>query len=226
LFDHCASSGQTPRAILAELASGKLKIAYTSGLIDRFKLLQTRLADLQPLRGQALVDALFPNAEAWTEPFRSIVNSIVETDYEADTLLQFLQGAIIQPELPTDVDYVRIMSLHKSKGLTADLVVVAGCMEGLIPFDDAEAPQEERERILEEQRRLFYVAITRPKQTLVLSSVRELPVKLAFKMRAPIKRTNNPALGQTIASRFYRELGPACPAAVTGSQFLTALVND
>jgi superfamily I DNA/RNA helicase len=37
---------------------------------------------------------------------------------------------ITQPELPTDVECVRVMSLHKSKGLTADFVVVADCIEG------------------------------------------------------------------------------------------------
>ena len=45
-------------------------------------------------------------------------------------------ASITQPELPTDVDYVRVMSLHKSKGLTADLVIVMGCVEGLIPRID------------------------------------------------------------------------------------------
>ena len=72
------------------------------------------------------------------------------------------------------------MSLHKSKGLTADLVVVAGCMDGLIPHVDFSLPQEEREAVMEEQRRLFYVAITRSRQSLVLSSVFYLPLNVAW----------------------------------------------
>lgn len=158
--------------------------------------------------------------EAWTEPFRSIAGSIDDPDFSPDTLLAVLRSAIIQPELPTDVDYVRIMSLHKSKGLTADLVVIAGCVEGLIPFIDYKQPHREQERQLEEQRRLFYVAITRTQQTLVLSSVRLIPVRLALKMGASTRRTRNPQIGQTIASRFFAQLGPARPAAVTGEQFL------
>ena len=67
---------------------------------------------------------------------------------------------ITQPELPMNVDYVRVMSLHKSKGLTSDMVVVVGCLEGLMPYIDYQASQPDQIQSLEEQRRLFYVAIT------------------------------------------------------------------
>ena len=79
---------------------------------------------------------------------------------------------ITQPELPTDVDYVRVMSLHKSKGLTADLVAVVGCVEGLVPRLEGDSP-EEQDAKLEEQRRLFYVAVTRTTRVLILSSVKK-----------------------------------------------------
>lgn len=105
------------------------------------------------------------------------------------------------------------MSLHKSKGLTADLVVVVGCMEGLIPFIDSDLPQPDRS--LEEQRRLFYVAITRPRQTLVLSSATHLPRDLAYRMRVPV-RGRRGAHVTTIASRFLTELGPTRPRAIAG----------
>ena len=41
------------------------------------------------------------------------------------------------------------------------LVVVMGCIEGMIPGIDYNAPHAERQRRLEEQRQLFYVALTR-----------------------------------------------------------------
>lgn len=49
--------------------------------------------------------------------------------------------------------WTRVMSLHKSKGLT--LVVVAGCVGGLIPTIDYDIPENDRELQLCEQRRLF-----------------------------------------------------------------------
>jgi superfamily I DNA/RNA helicase len=123
--------------------------------------------------------------------------------------------------MPTNVDYVRVMSLHKSKGLTADLVVVCGCLDGLVPTVDTDATPQEQQRSIEEQRRLFYVAITRTKKTLILSSVTGIPAALAFKMRA---RTNHTAGGvaRTVTSGFVHELGPECPAAITGDTFLVA----
>jgi len=59
---------------------------------------------------------------------------------------------------------VRIMSLHKSKGLISPVVVIAGCIEGLLPAapDPDKSPQEQQAD-LEEQRRLLYVGLTRVK---------------------------------------------------------------
>ena len=46
------------------------------------------------------------------------------------------------------------MSLHAAKGLSAKVVIIMSAVEGLLPLDGKD---------LEEQRRLFYVAITRCK---------------------------------------------------------------
>jgi len=108
------------------------------------------------------------------------------------------------------------MSLHKSKGLTADLVVVAGCVEGLVPTLPRNAAVQLSQTALEEQRRLFYVAITRARQTLVLSSVARMPRDLAHRMGA-IVRGGGAAHAATIASRFIAELGPARPATALGA---------
>jgi DNA helicase-2/ATP-dependent DNA helicase PcrA len=58
------------------------------------------------------------------------------------------------------------MSLHKSKGLSAPFVFVAGCVEGLLPGRaDPALTHDERVAKLQEDRRLFYVGITRVKAT-------------------------------------------------------------
>jgi DNA helicase II / ATP-dependent DNA helicase PcrA len=127
--------------------------------------------------------------------------------------------AITQPELPTNVDYVRVMSLHKSKGLTADLVIVAGAIQGCIPRIERDLTRVEEQRFHEEQRRLFYVAITRPRKILIISSARALPRSAAYRMGVPV-RGQNPDMARTIASVFIDELGADRPATIQGVELL------
>lgn len=84
------------------------------------------------------------------------------------------------------------MSLHKSKGLTAKAVVVCGpCMDGLIPFRNDNAPLNEQRRIEREQRRLFYVALTRCTEFLVLSSFTQIDVQTALLIGANVEAWKN-----------------------------------
>ena len=63
----------------------------------------------------------------------------------------------------SDEDSVKLMSLHSSKGLEFKHVFITGVNEGLIPMTDEEGFYSE------EEARLFYVGITRAKDTLELS---------------------------------------------------------
>ena len=64
---------------------------------------------------------------------------------------------------------VRILSIHKSKGLEFPVVYVVGMEEGIFPGASAQYDQEE----LEEERRLCYVAMTRAKEKLTLTNARQ-----------------------------------------------------
>lgn len=63
---------------------------------------------------------------------------------------------------------VTLMTVHAAKGLEFDLVFVSGMEEGLFPHEG----HGEEERDEEEERRLFYVAMTRAKKRLVLTLAR------------------------------------------------------
>ncbi|HSN33887.1 MAG TPA: UvrD-helicase domain-containing protein [Ideonella sp.] len=67
-------------------------------------------------------------------------------------------------------DVVTLSTLHAAKGLEWPHVVLAGVVEGVLPFkaDDEEMTSER----LEEERRLMYVGITRARTTLAVSSLR------------------------------------------------------
>lgn len=64
-------------------------------------------------------------------------------------------------------DRVQLLTMHRAKGLEFDIVFIAGSVDGLTPYfkaDDSESMD------LEEERRLFYVAMTRAKNELYIST--------------------------------------------------------
>ena len=63
---------------------------------------------------------------------------------------------------------VNLMTMHAAKGLEFDTVFLIEANEGSCPYKKATADEE-----IEEERRLFYVAMTRAKRKLVISYVKE-----------------------------------------------------
>lgn len=66
-----------------------------------------------------------------------------------------------------DKGKVNLMTIHASKGLEFPVVFIAGAEEGLIPHQRS---VDENSGNVEEERRLFYVAITRAREKLIISS--------------------------------------------------------
>jgi DNA helicase-2/ATP-dependent DNA helicase PcrA len=69
-----------------------------------------------------------------------------------------------------DVDAVKLMTVHKSKGLEFNNVFLVGMSDGVLPHNHAIEGTEED---IEEERRLTYVAITRAKKFILATSPRE-----------------------------------------------------
>jgi superfamily I DNA/RNA helicase len=126
---------------------------------------------------------------------------------------------ITQPDVPPTIEEVRVMSLHKSKGLSSPYVFIAGCVQGILPqLPKAETPKAEADADLEEARRLFFVGITRVKAdpdngrpgSLCISYAKEMNAgnvsgeKVAFKQVVY-------GQAQLLPSIFIQELGPTAP---------------
>jgi superfamily I DNA/RNA helicase len=151
---------------------------------------------------------------------------IIENGVVGDIVafLTELTSAIAKPEIPELIEDVRIMSLHKSKGLSAPVTIIAGCVEGLLPKQpDANLPPNEQLAQLEEQRRLFYVGISRVKSvpqdgkpgTLILTY--SMQMSRATAMGAGIQPAQfNYGDAHLHASRFIANLGPAAPPPLAG----------
>ena len=118
-------------------------------------------------------------------------------------LRAFLERAALYSEMDEDrenQDYVRLMTIHSAKGLEFGTVFLIGAEEGLFPGYRAMGSEMD----IEEERRLAYVAMTRARQKLFITTAR---TRLVF--------------GQTqnlMVSRFIREIPDEFVDEVGGSR--------
>jgi DNA helicase-2/ATP-dependent DNA helicase PcrA len=83
---------------------------------------------------------------------------------------------------------IQLMTMHGAKGLEFDTVFIVGANETIVPYKKAETKDE-----IEEERRLFYVAMTRAKRKLVISYYKERNGKKleASRFVRELMKTNN-----------------------------------
>jgi DNA helicase-2/ATP-dependent DNA helicase PcrA len=111
-----------------------------------------------------------PESIARWENIQELLSAI--TEYCAEKPSAMLENFLEEVSLIADVDRwdekrnaVTLMTLHAAKGLEFPVVFVAGLEEGLFPISLSSMDQSE----IEEERRLFYVGITRAMRKLYLS---------------------------------------------------------
>jgi hypothetical protein len=110
------------RDVLEQLADGAITLPYCGPAIDRYREPRTRLAALDGLTRTALVDALWPSTVPEVADIRVPAGNLAAENPSPSALLDTLRRDIMQPELlGSEGDVIRIMSLHKAKGLTADV---------------------------------------------------------------------------------------------------------
>ena len=103
-----------------------------------------------------------------------IVDELLDASKEYKTLDQYLnhiedfkQEMINKNKDKATSKGVVLTTMHSAKGLEFDVVFVITCVEGVIPHEKSKSNQE-----IEEERRLFYVALTRAKQLLYISIIK------------------------------------------------------
>lgn len=100
----------------------------------------------------------------------------------------------IQDEIAGVYPGITLMTIHASKGLEFDTVLVAGCNEGILPSAQS-IKSEDGERALESERRLAYVAWTRAKHLLVLTVRPEISEVNGRRYESPASRFLNESFG-------------------------------
>lgn len=223
---HCEASGDSPWAAMDKLADGALTIAHTKPLVDQFTLIKEALTELDAVKDDlpGFIEALLPAGDPDLAELRELAVAQSEACEAPKDLLATMMKEITQPDIPPTVEEVRLMSLHKSKGLSSPYVFVAGCVEGILPPSFHNAPSKQaKDAALEEARRLFYVGITRVKAdaangrpgSLFITYAQQMPAKDAYGANVAFK-TQSGAQANLLPSRFIGELGPAAPAPVKG----------
>lgn len=222
LRSHCEESGASPWDVMETIRAGILKLPHTKPLLANFEDLLAQLNQLQLLKAPELINALFPEQAEWAKELRDLAQAGGTDELDVSDLLERLRRGITQPEIPEAGEYARVMSLHKSKGLTSKVVVVAGCMQGLIPNVRTDGTPNEIAAHEREQRRLFYVAISRCTEILVLSGVNSLDRGLAYRLGVQVFGDTG-QFAAAIASSFLDELGTHAPTRRRGIDFLQDL---
>ncbi len=225
--ERCDADNSPPWQVLSDVADGNYAIPYVGQLVDRFIEVRDQLDELEQCPDiRAVIDHMFPDGFEGTRELREVALAVLEELKEENRVrfLSELVSAIATPEVPSEIKDVRIMSLHKSKGLSAPVTIIAGCVEGLLPMrPDQSQSAQARATYLEEQRRLFYVGISRVKAspcngqpgTLILTYSQQMPRATA--MGAGISPAgSNYGTANLNASRFVEELGPSAPQPVAG----------
>ena len=161
----------------------KLSIKQKKNLNDFYNLIKNSANRLSKDKGSVIVRNLIKEInlenfyhkqetvdanERWKN-IEELVLGIEEYESSKDdfSLVAFLEEVSLLTDIDRwnkDGEALTMMTIHSSKGLEFDYVFIVGLEEGLFPilrdFDDND---------LEEERRLFYVALTRSRKKVVLS---------------------------------------------------------
>jgi DNA helicase-2/ATP-dependent DNA helicase PcrA len=136
--------------IVRQSAAKMLRLVIDAGyddyLKENFANYRTRLEDLEQL-------AVFAYQFASVEDFLTQLALLTNVEAEGDQAAK------------SDAEKIRLSTIHQAKGLEFDAVFVIMLCDGLFPSSRS----MENEEGEEEERRLFYVAITRAKTELYLS---------------------------------------------------------
>jgi len=138
-----------------------------------------------------------------SENVNELINSIAQYDQQAEepALLDYLQQIALFSDTDaydTAVERVALMTLHAAKGLEFENAFIVGLEEGLLPHEKSNTEDKDD---LEEERRLFFVGITRAKVGLHISyaryrtirgqMLRTIPSPFLFEIGIDLAETNS-----------------------------------
>lgn len=182
-------ANETNISMFEAIGKGMEIPGLTSGVKIALDELYTILSDLMELSNEVNVSQVFDElikrvgyfsylnstygveAEGRIENVEELKNSIVELEKTVDflTLREYLENVSLisaTDDLEGESDYIKLMTIHNSKGLEFPVVFLTGVEDDIFPGSKKVLFNPEE---LEEERRLCYVAITRAEEKLYLT---------------------------------------------------------
>lgn len=173
-------------------------------LAERVGAARRVLGACEGRRGRALLDAIDPGR---TDAFRALVaadDGSAPSTEDARALYERARARIAEPRFASRARFVRVAQAQDARGLRPRVVVLAGCNEGLC--DDG----------------LVRDALARPCDELLASYVQRMPVEVAERQGARVRRTREQA-GERVAllapSPALAALEGEAPSTLSGQQF-------
>jgi len=228
--------------LLDEILSGSRTISGVAAIMKQFVLIKTEMAVLREkiledphniiqnhfIQNEEDEEDFFEFAQVYDASIGEVGHDLLLNDDGFAEWIQKMTSAILEkvamPEVPEDFDHVRIMSLHSSKGLSSKFVILTSMINGFVPTLDDSLTDVERTVALEEQRRLFYVAVTRCKSSesgypgrLLISSFLNIYGTDAVRMGIPAS-TNS--YRKVTTSSFLRDFSGTAPRPIVGEKLL------
>ena len=146
-----------------------MEVAVRSGLLPFYRLQNTPEAQSAVGNLEEVVNSM----QMFNEQIEAEIRNGEREDFERATIEEWLQSLMLLTDMDNkeneeeNKDRVTLMTVHSAKGLEYEYVYVVGCEENLFPSLRALETVEG----IEEERRLFYVALTRAKSLATLSCV-------------------------------------------------------
>ena len=142
-----------------------LEVATRSGILAQYRI------DNSPEATSAIdnIEELLNSMQLFNEQCEAEIRAGEREEDNRPTIEEWLQSQMLQTDMDQNEegenDKVTLMTVHSAKGLEYKYVYIVGCEENLFPSQRAmETPDG-----VEEERRLFYVALTRAKSEAMLS---------------------------------------------------------
>lgn len=224
-LEECA--GQSGRSMLDELAyvAAQAQEPFPKAHVfaERYKQAQAFIKKDRARRGFALMRTV--GADKLPE-FANVIAQLAG-DESAAQIVEMMRKGFFAPQFPDNEHIVRIMYTQNMVGLSADNIYVFGCVDGFFPSRDAfevVSTPEARTKVLNDERRAFYTAISKAQQKLVVSFFSKSSLELAEKSKMQVVRVKADKEHERIAlvrmSQFLTETGDAYPGTTSGQQLL------